>query len=95
MIPKSNIEPEDLEYALDNLHAHGGLRTFRREFAVPLRWRWRESNPRPDEANQTFSGCSRLDVLLGPCAHAGMSQTGPARFESRATLRARVARQAF
>lgn len=57
-------------------------------------WRWRELNPRPKEANQTFSGCSRLIVLLGSCTDAGILQTSPAWFESLAALQARADKQA-
>ena len=34
--------------------------------ALPNRWRWRESNPRPRATNQDFSGRSWLSVFLAP-----------------------------
>ena len=58
-------------------------------------WRWRELNPRPQEANQTFSGRSRLIVLLGSCTHVGMSQTSPVTVESRMIPETQIIQQSL
>jgi len=60
-------------------NSHGGVSLMRRapQGGSSHKWRWRELNPRPQEAFQAFSGRIRRDVLLGPCALAGESQTGP------------------
>ena len=42
------------------------------------RWRWRESNPRPLQENQGFSGCSLLGVFSAPA----LQQAGRRRAQS-------------
>ena len=42
-------------------------------------WRWGESNPRPTDAQQDFSGCSSLAIFSAPASHASKDADGLSR----------------